>query len=61
MNGTIVLKDGEAEDELLVDISLCFSPFNTYPWLQELNTVVSVVGYLEKCNNTCEQVRHHFE
>lgn len=48
MKGTVTLCDGETDDELLVDISLCFSPFQTYPWLEEQNTAVMVVGYLEQ-------------
>ena len=47
LNGLIVLRDGETTDDVLVDISLCLSPFKTYPWLQEQNTVVMILGYLE--------------
>ena len=50
--GTLTLRDGTTSDTLRVDVSLCLSPFGTYPWLQERNTVVVVVGYLEPCEDT---------
>ncbi len=42
----ICIRDGDVS--LLVDVSLCLSPFKTYPWLREPNTVVMALGYLEK-------------
>ena len=49
--GTLTLRDGVTADTLRVDVSLCLSPFRTYPWLQERNTVAVVVGYLESCED----------
>ncbi|KAJ3554929.1 hypothetical protein NM688_g2849 [Phlebia brevispora] len=57
MNGIIIIKDGETDDELLVDVSLCLTPFKTYPWLQERNTAVMAVGYLEAYDGEVESYR----
>ena len=35
-------------DTLLVDISLCLSGVRSFPWLREENTLVMVIGYIEK-------------
>ena len=51
MKGLVLLRDGETDDELIVDISLCLSPFKTYPWLQEQNNIVMALGYLEYAEN----------
>ena len=42
---TIMIHDGA--DALLVDVSLCLSPFTPSPWLGESRTIVMVLGYLE--------------
>lgn len=45
---TLTLRDGGTADTLRVDVSLCVSPFRTYPWLEERNTVVVAMGYVEE-------------
>ncbi|KAI0334971.1 hypothetical protein GY45DRAFT_1367013 [Cubamyces sp. BRFM 1775] len=42
---TIMIHDGA--DALLVDVSLCLSPYTPSPWLRESRTIVMVLGYLE--------------
>ncbi|CCM03338.1 uncharacterized protein FIBRA_05467 [Fibroporia radiculosa] len=45
----LLLADGDAA--LFVDISLCLSPFKSAPWLQEINTPVLALGYIEESPN----------
>lgn len=50
----ICLDDEDAS--LLVDISLCLSGDDSYPWLRERNSVVMTIGYLETLDHLPDDV-----
>ena len=56
----LLLQDGESGDTVHVDVSLCVSPFRTYPWLEERNTVITVMGYIEEVGKHKFEVRGVF-
>ncbi|KAI0769686.1 hypothetical protein BD413DRAFT_604807 [Trametes elegans] len=44
---TSIILIHDAEDALLVDVSLCLNAWKSAPWLRESRTVVMAMGYLE--------------